>query len=123
MGKSKITKISTLIGCSLLITMALFHGSGIFYLSDLVQQSDADPIIKKIFPVLFAHPSIQLFGLAGLGIVTFFMKHEIGKILLFIAILVLVDSVLAFFLGAMLPGLVLVLTSSVFGLGGIKSFK
>lgn len=123
MSKSKITKTSTIIGCTLLIIMALFHGSGIFYVTDLIQQSDTEPFIKEIFPILFAHPSIQLLGLAGLGIVTLFMKYEIDKILVFIAILVFIDSILAFLLGATIPGVLLVFSSSAFVLGGIKSPK
>lgn len=120
MTKSKITKISTKIGCILLIVMALFHTSGIYYVTDLIQQSDSEPFIKEIFPVLFAHPSIQLFGLAGLGILTLFMKHETEKILFFIAIMVLIDSFLAFYLGATVPGILLIFSSFCFGLGGFK---
>ncbi len=85
-----------------------------------MQQSNAEPLIVEIFPVLFAHPSIQLFGLAGLGILTLFMKHEIGKILFFISIMVCIDALLAFFLGAAIPGVLLLVSSFVFGLAGIK---
>ncbi|PRX56445.1 hypothetical protein [Flagellimonas meridianipacifica] len=123
MPKSNITKTSTIIGCTLLIIMALFHGSGFFYVTDVIQKSNSEPFIKKIFPILFAHPSIQLFGLAGLGVLTLFMKHEIEKILFFIAILVFIDSLLAFFLGAVIPGILLVFSSSVFVFGGIKRVK
>ncbi|MDT0606013.1 hypothetical protein [Croceitalea rosinachiae] len=123
MTKSKITKISTIIGCILLIVMALFHTSEIYYVTDLIQQSNSEPFIKEIFPVLFVHPSLQLFGLAGLGILTLFMKHEIEKILFFITILVFIDSILAFFLGAIIPGILLVLSSSAFCLSGIKGTK
>lgn len=123
MATSKITKISAIIGCSLLLIMALFHGSGIYYITDLIQQSETEPFIKEIFPVLFVHPSLQLFGLAGLGIVTLFMKHEIEKILFFIAIMVCIDSLLAFFLGAFIPGILLLFASFTFVLGGIKSMK
>ncbi len=120
MAKSKITKISTLVGCALLIVMAVFHGSGIYYVSDLIHQSDSEPFIKEVFPILFAHPSIQLLGLAGLGILTFFMKHEIEKVLFFIATMVIIDSFLAFYLSATIPGILLVFSSFTFGLGGIK---
>ncbi len=123
MAKSKINKISTIVGCILLILMGIFHMSGIHYVTDLIQQSNSEPFIKEIFPILFAHPSIQLFGLAGLGILTLFMKHEIEKILFFITILVFIDSILAFSLGATIPGILLVLSSSAFGLGGIKGTK
>ncbi|WP_299531229.1 hypothetical protein [Ulvibacterium sp.] len=123
MATLKITRISTILGCALLVIMALFHGSGINYISDLMQQSDAEPFLKEIFPVLFAHPSLQLFGLAGLGIVTLFMKQEIGKILCFIAIMVCVDSLLAFSLGAIIPGILLIIASLLFVLGAIKHLR
>ena len=103
--------------------MALLHGSGINYVNLRIQQSDSESFIKEIFPILFVHPSIQLFGLAGLGILTLFMRHEIEKILFFISILVLLDSILAFTLGATIPGILLIFSSFIFGLGGIKSTK
>ena len=121
MSKNSITKRSTIVGCVLLSSMALFHGSGIIYLTEIVQQSNAKPFIKEIFPVLFAHPSIHLFGLAALGILTLFMKHEVGKILLFISILISINAILAFFLNATIPGILLVLSSFVFGLAASKS--
>ena len=123
MATSKITKISTIIGCILLIVMAIFHGSGIYYVTDLIQQSNSESFVKEIFPILFAHPSIQLLGLAGLGILTLFMRHETGKILFFIAIMVLIDSFLAFYLGATIPGILLIFSSFSFGLGGVKKIK
>ncbi|WP_422081171.1 hypothetical protein [Ulvibacterium sp.] len=121
MATSKITKISTGIGCALLMLMALFHGSGIDYVGDLMQRSNAEPFLKEIFPVLFVHPSLQLFGLTGLGIITLFMKREIEKILFFIAFMVCIDSLLAFFLGAVVPGILLLFASFIFGLAGIKN--
>lgn len=121
MATSKITQISTGIGCALLTIMALFHGSGMNYVSDLMQRSNSESFLKEIFPVLFAHPSLHLFGLASLGIVTLFMKHEIEKILFFIAFMVCIDSLLAFFLGAVVPGILLLFASFIFGLAGIKS--
>ena len=121
MGTSIATKISTIIGCILLIVMALFHGSGIYYATDLIEKSNSASLIKEIFPVLFVHPSIQLLGLAALGLLTLFMKHEARKVLFFIAIMVVLDSLIAFYLGATLPGILLVISSSCFGLGGVKN--
>lgn len=123
MSKNSITKTSTIVDCVLLSGMALFHGSGIIYVTELVQQSNAKPFIKEIFPVLFVHPSIHLLGLAALGILTLFMKYEIGKILLFISILVFINAVLAFFLNATIPGILLILSAFIFGLAASKSAK
>ena len=120
---SKIAKIATIIGCTLLLIMAVFHWSGIDYVNNLIQQSNAEPFIKDIFPVLFAHPTIQLLGLSGLGILTLFMKDDGKKILFFISVLVLIDSFLAFYLDAAIPGILLIFTSFVFALGGIKWSK
>ena len=120
MGNTKITKGSTIVGCSLLTIMAVFHLSGIQYINGLIQQSNSRSFVKEIFPILFVHPSIQLLGLAGLGMLTLFMRYESGKILVFIAIMVLLDSFLAFHLGAILPGILLIFTSIIFLLGGIK---
>ncbi|MEM9078241.1 MAG: hypothetical protein AAGC43_14455 [Bacteroidota bacterium] len=121
MEKSKVRRIATITGCILLIVMALFHSSGIYYITELVQKSNTEPFLKEILPVLFLHPSIQLFGLAMLGILTLFMKYEFQKILGFIVILVLIDSFLAFYLGAILPGVLLALSAFVLGLGAVKS--
>ena len=123
MTKSKTHKISTLIGCSLLTIMALFHGSGILYISNLVQKSDITPFVKEIFPILFAHPSIQLLGLSGLGVLTLFMKHEIEKITFFIALMVFINAMLAFYLGATIPGVLLIFSSLIFTIGGINKIK
>ena len=120
MSNSNITRALTVIGCFLIFVMACFHGSGIHYISDLVVDSNAESFVKKIFPVLFAHPSIQLFGLAALGVLTLYMKFESQKILSFIAIMILIDSFLAFYLGATLPGLLLLLITVVFGMAAIK---
>ncbi|WP_425236339.1 hypothetical protein [Ulvibacterium sp.] len=43
------------------------------------------------------------------------MKHEIEKIVCFIAIMVCTDSLLAFFLEAIIPGFLLLFSSITFG--------
>jgi len=121
MTNSKTTKTLTILGSTLLLIMALFHASGLFYVTGLIQQSNVESFIQEIFPVLFAHPSVQLLGLSGLGIVTLFMTHEIKKVISFIVIMVLINALFAFYLEAILPGILLVLSSALFALGGIKS--
>lgn len=121
MDKSKITKIATIIGSTLLVIMAIFHISGIGYVSNLVQQSNTEPIVKTIFPVLFAHPSVQLFGLAGSGIWTLFSGKGIKNSLLFIAVMVCIDAAFAFYLGAAVPGILLMFAVITFGVGAIKA--
>ena len=87
--------------------MALFHGNGFFFVNDLINESDADGFLKEIVPVLFAHPSIHLLGLSALGLVTLYLHYEAKKILLSLTILVLIDAILAFTIGGLLPGALL----------------
>lgn len=121
MDKSKIVKIATIIGSILLVIMAIFHISGIGYVNNLVQQSNTEPIVKTIFPVLFAHPSVQLFGFAGLGIWTLFSGNGIKNSLLFIAVMVCIDAAFAFYLGAAVPGVLLMFAAFTFGIGAVKA--
>ena len=77
--KSKTSRILILIGSILLFIMAIFHGSGLFYVSDLMNESNAEVFLKEIIPVLFAHPSIHLIGLTALGITTLYLKYDSKK--------------------------------------------
>jgi hypothetical protein len=120
MTTSKISRAFTITGCTLLLIMAFLHGSGIVYVNNLMQESNAEDFLKEIFPVLFANPSIQLFGLAILGILTLFMKHEKQKILGFIFAFVCVDAGLAFYLSATIPGILLLFAALTFGFAGLK---
>jgi len=123
MTTTKISKVATGIGSVFLAIMSLLHGSGIGYVNNLMQESNAEDFLKEIFPVLFAHPSIQLLGLAALGVLTLFMKHETEKVLLFITILIAVNCGLAFYLGATIPGILLLSSAFAFGLGGFVKMK
>lgn len=120
MELKKTAKIAHIIGILLLTALGIFHGSGIIYVTEIIAQSNTEDFIKEIFPVLFAHPSFHLLGLAALGVLTLSMKHEARKIKLFISAFVMVDSLFAFYLGALIPGIVLLLTASLF-LVGLKS--
>ncbi|MGD1946342.1 MAG: hypothetical protein ACFB0A_08800 [Croceivirga sp.] len=110
----KYSKKATIIGVILLIIMSIFHGSGTRYVTEIIEQSNTEDFAKNIFPVLFVHPSIHLLGLAVLGVLTLFMKHETRKIKFFIAILVGIDAILAFYLKALVPGIALLLSASLF---------
>ena len=117
----KLANISTIIGSLLLIIMAALHGSGTTYVSTLINESNSETFIKEVFPILFAHPSIHLLGLAGLGTLTLFMRHEIRKVMLFLSALIVIDSFLAFYLGAIIPGILLILSAFSFVLSGINN--
>jgi len=97
----------------LLIIIGIFHGSGINYINGLVQESDVSQLVKNIFPVLFILPSLELIGL---GIIAFFAVKQPTNhnILLTLSILILIDSILAFWLNAIIPGLILLTPSLIF---------
>ena len=107
-------KTLCIIASSLLLFIAAFHGSGIYYINNLVQASDTPDLIKSIFPVLFILPTIQLIGLATFGFIAATMKDQANKILIPLSIFVFLDAVFAFYLGAILPGLVLSIPAFLF---------
>jgi len=118
---NKIPQIFSIIGILLLIVMAAFHGSGINYVNGLIAESNADDLLKGIVPVLFAHPSIHLIGIAIMGVLTFFMQHEKRKVFYAIGLLIFIDAALAFYLGGILPGVLLSLAALSFIFAGVKS--
>jgi len=117
---SKTSKILCLVGSALLLVMAAFHGSGLSYVNKIMAASDADNFIKQIFPILFAHPSLHLVGLAAFGILSTFLAQEAWKVLMVLLIIVLADALLAFFLGGVLPGFLLVLAALCFGIAVVR---
>ena len=123
MVNSKNSKVATIVDSVLLIVMALFHGGGMNYVSDLMQQSDTESFLKEMIPVLFAHPSIYLLGLSMLGIVTLNMGQEIRKVLFAIAALIVVDALIAFNLSAIIPGALLLVAAFCFLIGGVQKKK
>lgn len=96
--------------------MAMFHGSGYFYITDLINESNANGFLKEIVPVLFAHPSIHLIGLAALGFISLYLKYETKKILFLLTILVLADTILAFIVGGLIPGFILAIPAACFSI-------
>ncbi len=113
---TKTSKYLTIFGSLLLLIMALFHGSGLLYVKGLMEESNAAHFLKEIVPVLFAHPSIHLLGLAAFGILSLTLKADHNKILATIVVLVLIDSLLAFYLGGVIPGLLLLAAGLSFSL-------
>ncbi|MEM7380221.1 MAG: hypothetical protein AAF361_03370 [Bacteroidota bacterium] len=104
---SRSSKFFVISGCLLLALMAVFHGSGIQFVNAEVTKSNTADFIKEIFPVLFIHPSIHLFGLAAFGALTLRMKDDRKKVLVMISSLIVISSLAAFYLSAILPGLLL----------------
>jgi hypothetical protein len=104
----------TYLGIGLLTVMALFHGSGLFYVTDLMAASDARPFLKEIFGPLFAHASFHLLCLAAFGILSIFLGEARRKVVLLIGILILCDAALGFYLGGIIPGGLLTLAGGCF---------
>ncbi len=100
--------------------MGVFHGSGFFYVSESIQESNAEGFLKDIVPALFAHPSIHLIGLAAFGILTLFLKHDLRKVTWLLAVLIVLDALLGFYLGGMIPGLLLLVAAICFVVAGLK---
>jgi len=114
---TKTSKALCLIGSTLLIFMAGFHGVGFTYVKEAINASNAEQFLKQIVPVLFAHPSIHLLGLAAFGILPIFLAQGARKVLILLAILVVADALLALYLGGVVPG-VLLLTAALCFVGG-----
>jgi hypothetical protein len=118
---SKASKLFCVTGSTLLLLMGMFHGTGFFYVSEALEKSNAESFLKKIVPVLFAHPSIHLIGLSALGVLALFLKQDRGKLLWSLALLVLIDALLAFYLGGWIPGILLTVAALCFVFSGYKS--
>lgn len=111
---TKSSKWLCLVGSSFLLIMAGFHGSGLSYIKGVMDDSNAKDFLKEIMPVLFAHPSLHLAVLAIFGFFAPSFKEGANNVLLLIAVLVLVDSLLAFYLAAILPGILLLTAGLAF---------
>ncbi|MEM6830533.1 MAG: hypothetical protein AAF551_08440 [Bacteroidota bacterium] len=109
----KSTKTSCTIASILLLIIGLFHGSGINFINGLVQESDVSQLVKNVFPVLFISPSIQLIGIGVIGL--FAVNENVNyKILFTLSVLVLMDVIFAFWLDALIPGIVLLIPSAIY---------
>lgn len=118
--KSKKSRVLILIGSILLTIMAVFHGSGFVYVSDAISKSNSEDFLKEIVPVLFAHPSIHLIGLASFGFLTLFLQYDAKKILFLLSAFVFIDGILAFYLGGIIPGALLSASALCFSIAGFK---
>ena len=103
--------------------MAILHGSGFSYVSETIMQSNTDEFLKEIFPVLFAHPSMHLVGLAAFGILALYLKKESKKVLYLLSLMVIADSLLAFYLGGVLPGVLLMAAALCFITAGYRFIR
>ena len=110
-------------GSILLLVTAVLHGSGLTWIHGEVEASNAPQMIKDIFPILFIQVSIQLFGLAMLGIATPFLSEGSRLILGILTALILANVAFSFYLGAIVPGILLLAAAACFVIGGFGSFS
>ncbi len=120
-SNSRSFNFFVILGCLLLTLMAAFHGSGIQFVNTEVTKSNIADFIKEIFPVLFVHPSIHLLGLAAFGVLTLRMKDSRKGVLVMIASLVVISSLAAFYLSAIIPGILLLTAATCFLMAKYKS--
>ncbi|MTB51155.1 hypothetical protein [Lewinella sp. W8] len=111
----------TYLGSGLLVIMALFHGSGLGYVSGLMASSNAPDFLKDIFGPLFAHASFHLLSLAAFGILSLFLGEGRKKVLQLLAVLIFLDAILGFYLGGIIPGGLLSLAAGIFLLASRKA--
>lgn len=117
---TKASKILCITGSTLLLILGAFHGSGFFYVSEAIEKSNAEAFLKEIVPVLFAHPSIHLIGLSAFGILALFLKQDLRKLTWLLAVLIILDALLAFYLGGMIPGFLLLAAAICFIVAGLR---
>ncbi len=113
-------KFLIIAGSALLDFMGIFHSTGILFISKVVNKSNAEDFIKEIFPVLFLVPSIHLFGLAAFAMATLFIKKGRRTILVITSILIALNMFAAFYLGAVIPGIVLLLSGTCLILAALR---
>ena len=120
---NRTNKFFCITGSILLLMMAVFHGSGTFLITAEVSDSNVPAFIKDIFPILFAHISIHLIGLSVFGIAVTFLSQGARLILAPLIGMVAVDVAIAIYLNAVLPGVLLLLAATCFGIGAFTPFS
>lgn len=118
---SKSMKYLCLAGSLLILAVGIFHLSGLTRITSELTESNSPEFFKNIFPVLFVHVSIQLTGLAGLGIASIFFPAAMRIIAIYIAAMVAVNALLALYLDGYPPGGVLLLIAACFAAVGLGS--
>jgi len=114
------SKILILLGSFFLLVMAFFHGSGFTFITQTINDSNTDGFLKEIIPVLFVHPSIHLVGLAAFGVLSLSLTQDAKKVLGLLSSLIIIDALLAFYLGGVLPGSLLLVATTCFVLAMVK---
>ncbi|MEO1715177.1 MAG: hypothetical protein AAFU60_17755 [Bacteroidota bacterium] len=106
-------RILGLSGTILLLIMAVFHGSGLPYVNEIMMESNAASFLKDIFPILFVQPSLHLLTLAAFAGLGVFFIPDGRRVLKLTALAILVDAILALVLQAWIPAGMLVLAAGL----------
>lgn len=104
----------------LLLVMAAFHGSGYAFVKGAMSDSNAPDFLKQIVPVLFVHPSFHLASFAIFGIVGLALERGARLLWNTLAAVILVDAILGFILGGVIPGLLLTSAALLFVVAAFK---
>lgn len=111
--KSLTYKVLCITGSVFLAAMGIFHGSGLVYVTEIMNASNAEDFLKSVIPVLFIHPSLHLLVMAVFGILALFF-NETQKMLWLLSALIFVDAGLSFYLSAWLPGILVLAAGTCF---------
>ncbi len=118
---NKSIKVSTIVAAILLISVGLFHASGLSWLTSEVAQSNAPEMIKEVFPILFIHVSIQCVGLACLSVLSIRFVNAHKLICYFVGVMVVVNAGLAVWLSAYPPAVVLMVIAVLYFYSGHRN--
>lgn len=111
------------IGSLLLLVMAAFHGSGYSFVSRAIADSNAAAFLKDVVPAVFLHVSIHLAGLSAFGFLAMFLRHNARALVALLAIVVLVDALLALHMGGAVPAAVLACAALCFVVAAVLRRK
>lgn len=111
---SRSVVILTITGSAMLLAMATLHASGYSYIIESLLQSDVPDILKDILPTLFLYPSVVMVALAIFALSALRKKEAAAFIFAAISVVLLINTVLGFVLGGLIPGGVLLCAAGLF---------
>lgn len=112
---SRTVVVLTIIGSVMLLAMAALHASGYSYITESLLESDAPDFLKNILPTLFLYPSVVMIALVIFALSALQKKEAASFIFAAISLVLLINTVLGFVLGGLIPGGVLLFATGLFG--------
>lgn len=120
---SRTVVILTVIGSAMLLAMAALHASGYSYITQNLLESDIDDFLKTILPSLFLYPSVVMVALAIFALAALRKKEAAAFVFAAISLVLLINSVLGFVLGGLIPGGVLLVAMGLFSAASFLTNK